>query len=108
MSAPEMPPIYSSLDEPDMAELVEEFVACLQERVAALDAAVAAGNLAEITRLAHQLKGASGGYGFESVGIAAGELEALSKAAQSADQIRNEVDTVTGLCRRARPAMART
>jgi HPt (histidine-containing phosphotransfer) domain-containing protein len=104
MPVSETSPLYSSLTDADMAELVQDFVTSLQERAVSLRSAAQAENLAEITRLSHQLKGASGGYGFDCIGVAAGQLEAVSKAAQSVEQIRNEIESLVGLCLRARPA----
>jgi HPt (histidine-containing phosphotransfer) domain-containing protein len=102
MSSQEAPPIYSSLAcEADMIELVQEFVGALQERCAAMATAVQADNLQELTRLAHQLKGASGGYGFEVIGQAAAQLEQACKTAPAVDSVRGEMESLVALCRRA-------
>jgi HPt (histidine-containing phosphotransfer) domain-containing protein len=55
----------------------------------------------EVTcRLAHQLKGAAGGYGFPAITDAAGALErALVMKSSNAD-IRREIDTLASLCER--------
>ena len=62
-------------DDPDMAELVRSFVADLARRVETLDQLLAEGNLQELQRLAHQLKGAGGGYGFPQITEVAACLE---------------------------------
>lgn len=73
----EQPAILSEFaDDPDMIELVEDFVESMPERIESLRTAFESGSVEEVRRIAHQLKGASGGYGFGSVGSAAGELEA--------------------------------
>ncbi len=70
-------PIYSSLiDDPDLGDLIELFVDEMPERLATFDAVFQSGNRAELRRLAHQLKGSAGSYGFESATRLAGELEA--------------------------------
>ncbi len=95
-------PIYSSFgDDPDMLELIEEFVANLSDRVQSLEAAASADELSEITRMAHQLKGASGGYGFDIIGQAAAALEQTSEAVDSAAQVQQEVSELISLCQRA-------
>lgn len=77
-------------DDPDMIELVEEFVESMPERVATLRSAFESGQVGEVRRIAHQLKGASGGYGFGGVGEAAGELEAAVSRQESAELERAE------------------
>ncbi|MEY4513267.1 MAG: hypothetical protein RLZZ450_5389 [Pseudomonadota bacterium] len=65
--------------DPDMAEIVAGFVAGLPTQVAALLAASGRDDRALLMRLAHQLKGAAGGYGFPTITEAAGRVEELSK-----------------------------
>lgn len=102
MSSVESPPIFSPMSsDPDMLELVEEFVDHLKTRVSSLEVAFASDNLTELTRLAHQLKGASGGYGFDVIGQAAAQLEQSAKAADSVGQVSAELEEVIALCRRA-------
>ncbi len=62
-------------DDPDMAELVRSFVVDLACRVETLEQLLTEGNLQELQRLAHQLKGAGGGYGFPQVTEVAACLE---------------------------------
>lgn len=105
MSTSEMAPIYSNLtNDDDLADLVQDFVKSLQQRAASLDAAAQSESLTDIIRLAHQLRGASGSYGFDSIGLAAGELEMTGRASQSIEQVRNELDNLISMCRRARVA----
>ena len=102
MSVEKVTLIHSTFsDDPDMIELVEEFVGHLAERVEALETAVAENDLEPITRLAHQLKGASGGYGFDVIGEAAAGLEAATQATESVAQVQGQVSELIALCRRA-------
>jgi signal transduction histidine kinase/HPt (histidine-containing phosphotransfer) domain-containing protein len=71
----EIPLVSELADDEDMAPLVAQFVASLPERAAALLEATFAGDLTRLTRLAHQLKGAAGGFGFPTVTTAAAALE---------------------------------
>ena len=102
MATMDTSPIFSSLsDDPDMLELVEEFVGNLQHRVQAIEQAVASNNPAELVRLAHQLKGASGGFGFEAIGTVAAALEQSAKAANCVSDVAAEVAELVSMCRRA-------
>lgn len=95
-------PIFSSLaGQGDMIELVQEFVNELQNRISSMRDAFATSNLAEIARLAHQLKGAGGGYGFDILSSAAAELESASKSAQSVDDVRKGLEELIVVCNRA-------
>lgn len=78
--------LYSELrDDPDVAELVDEFVAGLPAKVTRLETAFNTGHLPELGRLAHQLKGAAGGYGFPSISEAARHVEQFARARVTAD-----------------------
>ena len=95
-------PLFSSLStDPSMIKLVEEFVTMLPGRVHAIEEAVTANDLATLTRMAHQLKGASGGYGFDTIGQAAATLEYSAKAADSVAQLTSQVQEFVSLCQRA-------
>ena len=64
-------PIKSTLsNDPDMIELIQMYVEEMPERIAELERSWQGTRLDELTRFAHQLKGASAGYGFEQVGPA--------------------------------------
>lgn len=71
--------------DPDMAELVQLFVAELPKRLEAMESALRGGEVESLFRLAHQMKGAAGGYGFPSISVAAGKLEAMVKCAGAPD-----------------------
>src|SRR5262245_46007934 len=75
-----MDPIRSVYeDDPDMLEIVREFACELPARIAKLEAHLAANELRELQTLAHQLKGAGGGYGFPQITELAASLEAALK-----------------------------
>lgn len=87
-------------DDPDMVELIDLFVAELPERVRLLQDMAAKGDANGLRRLAHQLRGASGGYGFEALGQRAASLEAALKAESDADIVRRRVEDLIQLCSR--------
>ncbi|MBX3394629.1 MAG: Hpt domain-containing protein [Phycisphaerae bacterium] len=86
----------------DMIELVEFFIAELPKRVGAMSEALAARDWATLARVAHQLKGAAGGYGFPAITDAAGALEESIKASESIDRLAGHLRQVADLCERAR------
>jgi HPt (histidine-containing phosphotransfer) domain-containing protein len=92
------PPIRSLFaDDPEMAELVQRFVAALPSRIAKLREA-AADPVARgfFQRLAHQLAGAAGGYGFPQLSDAARRLElAISHGQDGATAL----EALAALCR---------
>ncbi len=75
-----MDPIRSAFeDDPDMLEIVCEFVHAFPDRMTALEDSLAKGDLLRLETLAHQLKGAGGGYGFPQITEASAELEQTVK-----------------------------
>ncbi len=106
-------PVFSEFcNDPDMRELVELFAGEMPGKVAVFENALAAGRWDDLRRLAHQLKGAAGGYGFGSVGEAAGRIEqrlialpADSANASALDDVKRDIENLLEMCRsvRARP-----
>jgi len=78
--------LHSELrDDPDLTELIDEFVAGLPAKVARIEAAFSTGGLLELARLAHQIKGAAGGYGYPSISDAARHVEQHARGRVTAD-----------------------
>lgn len=100
------PALKSELaSDPEIGELVEQFVTELPERVDVLLAAYREGDTIRVRTIAHQLKGAAGGYGFPTIGDAAKQLEQCLRSGGSGaahlEQIRCGVEELVELCRRA-------
>lgn len=93
-------PIYSEYhDDEDMAEIVVEFIDDLQERIAEIEAMVQSGDGETLASLAHQIKGAAGGYGFPDLTDLAREVEDQLRAEPS--QIPDQaIDNMLSMCRR--------
>ena len=69
-----MDPIRSSYEsDPDMLEIVCDFARELPVRAARLEALLEARSYSDLQTLAHQLKGAGGGYGFAQITAVADE-----------------------------------
>lgn len=94
--------------EADMADLIEMFVKELPHRISAMQEAVDQHDLENLQRLAHQLKGSAGGYGFQVITDAAKQLEQSVKTSQDVDNIRREINLLAGLCERVRATPTKT
>jgi len=70
-------------DDPDMAELVQQFVGRMPDRLGELRQALDSGSFERLRVLAHQLKGAGGSYGFSELTDVARRLEQAAKAADA-------------------------
>lgn len=82
-------------NDPDMLEIVREFAGELPARIAKLEAHLAANELRELQTLAHQLKGAGGGYGFPQITELAASLESALKQGLDAPVVK---DRAHALC----------
>jgi len=99
---PQDPPLYSELaDDPDLADVLEMFVNDLPERARRLREAVAAEDFETLRCLAHQLKGAGGGYGFGAITDAAREVESFAGPPVQPESLGPAVEELVRLCRRA-------
>lgn len=94
------------VDDPEMGDLIGLFVEELPNRVEAIEQALASGDWAGLSRLAHQLRGAGAGYGFEPISDSAAELEDTAQYGGDPDleSIRGCVNELRSLCDRATAA----
>ena len=96
-------PLISELaDDPDMLDLVNEFIDELPKRAEAIVACGAAEDLATIRTLAHQLKGSAGGYGFPAITDAAAKVEQSARGNAELAVITEQINELATLCQRAR------
>ncbi len=100
---PHHDPILSEFaHDPEMKELLEMFVSELPQRLSAIQAAWDVADGEAVRRIAHQLKGASGGYGFAPIGAAAARLESVLRAeASDLQTAQTELEALIELCHRA-------
>ncbi len=74
-------PIFSDFhDAPDFAELIIAFVNGAADFRARAQAAIETEDISSLQTLAHQMKGAGGGYGFDIVSDVGRDLEAAARA----------------------------
>lgn len=91
-------------DDEDMRDLIELFVSELGTRIDDLTVAWERGHADQIRQVAHQLSGASVGYGFESIGEAAESLELSIRALSNPEDLSSTEGAfrdLIDLCRRA-------
>jgi HPt (histidine-containing phosphotransfer) domain-containing protein len=88
--------------DPEMAELVSVFVLELPSRLAAIRRAASDGDCPTINRLAHQLKGAGGSYGFAQLSSAAGDLDRAACSHLTFEEVAAALDRLANICNRVR------
>jgi len=96
-------PIQSDFNgDPQMQELIELFVSQMPSKASRLSELFERQHIDDLKRLAHQLKGAAGGYGFGVISEAAAELERSIKAEEELERMKSQVDQLIDLCQRTR------
>lgn len=94
---------YSELgSDEDLSELVEIFVGEMPNRVSAMNAAAESSNWEELTRVAHQLKGAAGSYGFDQMTPYAARLESICRDKHPEEEILDALNDLVKLCGKMR------
>jgi histidine phosphotransfer protein HptB len=100
----ETAPLYSSLGgDPDLGEIVGLFVEEMPARIAALLDLLGARDWEGLRRLAHQLKGSAGSYGFDPISPCAGAVENAIRNGEPEESICEALDVLIDLCNRVRP-----
>ena len=95
--------IYSTFGaDPVLGELVELYAGEMPQRIAALEQAFSEGDRELLCRAAHQMKGAAGSYGFDSITAAAAALEGAVRDGQPPASVQRTLDRLLALCRRIR------
>jgi two-component system, sensor histidine kinase len=82
-----------------MRHAVTGFVSRLPTRVDSLVSFMNAGDIEELRRLVHQLKGVGSGFGFPRITDAAARAESLIKATPTIDSVRAEIEQLVQLIR---------
>jgi HPt (histidine-containing phosphotransfer) domain-containing protein len=95
-------PLLSTLgDDPDLGELIDEYVAALAGRMADIEHAAAAGDRRRTEVLAHQIVGSAGMHGFRTLGEAARRVEEAAVEG-SEEHLADCVRELAALAARAR------
>jgi PAS domain S-box-containing protein len=98
-------------DDPDMAELVTEYVESFSESVTKIRQALETRCFEDLGRIAHQFKGSGGGYGFPMISDAAAQLEAIVKSPDIPSEsqpmfIQQSVDELISILEMARASLS--
>jgi HPt (histidine-containing phosphotransfer) domain-containing protein len=98
--------LYSPLAaDPDLSDLVENFVGEIAKRLAALEECAARRDWGNVGRLAHQIKGAAGSYGFHDLTPFALQLEQAAKGGEPEEEILDAFSGLREICSRLRPGL---
>ena len=98
------PPIYSTLGtDAALADLVAVYVEEMPERIQEFRVRFDRADWPELGRLAHQLKGAAGSYGFDDVTSPAARLELAVRDGLPVERIQAALDELVSICGRLRP-----
>lgn len=93
-------------DDEDLFELVEMFVEELPDRASSIAKALDEADFATLQALAHQLRGAAGGYGFPTISDAARALEETCKVDRDLEELTAQAEQIATFCRKARAKKA--
>ncbi len=85
------------INDADLVELIDEFVAGLEGDIRAMRKALESGDYDGLRRLAHQMKGAGGSYGYPMLTKAAKIIEAVAKA-KDVETGKTALDKLESLC----------
>ena len=96
-------PLYSSLGgDLDLGDLVTLFVEEMPERVTNISDMMHRHNWEGLHRIAHQIKGAAGSYGFNPITQVAGKLEAALHNKEPEENILRAAQELIAICQSAR------
>ena len=88
-----------SLDDPELREIIDEFVVRFDEQLSALRSAWQADDLTHVAEIAHWIKGSAGTVGFSAFTEPAAALETAAELAQR-DVLENRISQLEALFRR--------
>lgn len=99
---PHVAPVYSEYqNDEDFRELLEEFAVAIPDRIQTVESLLAAADWNELSRVAHQLKGAGGGFGFPELTERARVLEQACKGG-TAERIAADAAELIAFAQRIR------
>ena len=94
---PDADALMSTLaDDPQLIEIINNFVKKLPDRIASLRRALAGSNLKQVRNVAHQMSGAAGGYGYPDITEICREIELRAKGRESG--ANRELTQLIGSC----------
>ncbi|MDX1925624.1 MAG: Hpt domain-containing protein [Pirellulaceae bacterium] len=95
------PKIFSEMaSDPDFAELLEEFVSKIPERIRTIHERMEAQDRTTLCTLVHQLRGACGSYGFHEMTPLASALELALRSDKQLSELSIQVQDFLDACSR--------
>jgi len=79
-----MNPEYVAYIDTDLEDLIPDFLSNRREDIVLINQHLSDGNLTEVRRLGHSMKGSGGGYGFDEVSQIGSQIETAAEAADVA------------------------
>ncbi|MAD20210.1 MAG: hypothetical protein CMJ52_08515 [Planctomycetaceae bacterium] len=97
------PPLHSIYEnDPDLRDLVMQFVDELDGHVDLIRSACLAEDFSTLRRISHNLKGAAGGYGFDPIGDCAARLEyEMLEDEMDLSALSERIEDLVSTCRAA-------
>jgi HPt (histidine-containing phosphotransfer) domain-containing protein len=86
--------------DPDMQELIHEFISRLPARAERLLELLRDRDIEQLRQMVHQLKGAGGGYGFAEITHRATDAEKTIKAGAGIDAVKEQIESLVRLLER--------
>ena len=97
-------PLYSAFaDDSDLADLIDLFAEEMPLKTVAMQEAFNEGTRELLVRLAHQLKGSAGSYGFGAINRFASKLESSLRSSAPAKVISDQLTELISVCAQVRP-----
>jgi len=87
-------------DDVDIAPLLPEYLSELQEKADRIEQLGAQNNWPAVAGLAHQIKGAAGGYGYPKITAAAADVEAAARQSEPPPGLPRLLARLVDMCRR--------
>jgi HPt (histidine-containing phosphotransfer) domain-containing protein len=88
-------------DDPGMKELLRDYIPRLRKAADELETAQASGDATGVGRLAHQLAGSAGGYGFPRITACARHITERIRSGEPVGLLGSEIDELVDLLRNA-------
>ncbi len=96
-------PVYSAFgSDPDLGPLVELYVSEMPDRIRSLEEAYASRNWEDLRRVAHQMKGSAGSYGFDCLTPLAYAVEVAARQGDDETAITEALTELLRVCRSVR------
>lgn len=93
------------LEDEDTRLLVAQYVSEMPDRIKLLQQAIAARDYVWLKRLAHQIKGSAGLYGFPELSTKAAELECMIQSSSFDTSLAAATDAVIELCQQSQASL---